>query len=823
MTAEPPAGADDVVQHLSWVRRLALALVRDPDLADDLAQQAATDWMGSSGGWTARRGGLRAWLAKAARSLAIDRGRAERARRRREGEVAAASQPVERPDEVAARLEQQRRVVLMVQQLPEPYRTTIVHRYLDEWPTAAIAGRMGVPEATVRKRIERGLGLLRERLDGPSGGNARRWCLGLLEPSLRRQVEFGSAGGGLSAVGLGVGIMGSKALAGSVAAVVAAGLAVWFWIGSGELDAPVEAGGRGVVVPAAVAAAREEAVRAAVPAPGSPPRGAEDAASAPLRVHGFLFVDGEHRAPRDLKIQANYDTGDIHWDVAAATWSVDLAALAARGVGTAAMREGATTLWITSSTTVPAQVPIPAELLDAGGVFDLHLTGGRTLALQFLDEQTRAPLPDLAFAVRRTLELSRGAGRVFSRGDESVHRTDAGGRALVQGIPELGQVSVVVDFVPRERQLLMRGGQVATVHWPAQPVWSMPLDATLPKQLEATLFVSAPLGDAVANGQVPAWAIEPGSPPTSVRVVMRERAKVGTDASGLGERYVLPVDGQGGFQLVAGAPSRHVVWLERASDGNPLSLPTEVGFERAGPQPAIVFTPLAVSRLALRCDNVPATGVLEIVGEDGVGAGQPQRHACAGKPFTVEVPAAAGTSLRFSLFDAGSADRKTAWTRRVVVDAGTPRELVLDLAGSWRSIELRAEGLDVATLRALALHPCRAGRVVQDERIVAVCDGGGATASVHVAPGQWLCMAEVDGALRILGVVDVPAGTAGRLVLSPRLVRLPADPLRPAFRLDAVDGVSLFDLPERQRTVQVPADATDVLVPAGAVPVRLPQ
>ncbi len=59
----------------------------------------------------------------------------------------------------------QRRVLDAVRELPEPYRSTIVHRYLDELSREEIAERLGIPLETVRTRLRRALRLLRERLD----------------------------------------------------------------------------------------------------------------------------------------------------------------------------------------------------------------------------------------------------------------------------------------------------------------------------------------------------------------------------------------------------------------------------------------------------------------------------------------------------------------------------------------------------------------------------------------------------------------------------------------------------------------------------------
>lgn len=824
MTAERPSPADDdLARHLPFVRRLALALVRHPAQADDLAQDAAAAWLAQRDGWQVRAGGLRGWLARAVRSLAIDRGRAERARRALEGalaETGSGESLVERPDELLARLERQRQVVAAVQQLPEPYRATIVSRYLDELPYEAIAGRTGVPAATVRKRCERGLALLRERLDGADGGRSGAFGLLLLEPHLRRQVAAQAATVGVAGVVQGASIMGSKALVGVAAVVVAVACGVWFWTNEDDSSMGIEVGGRGVVVSAAVAAVREAAApqREAVVTPAT--KGALPGTT--LRVHGLVFVDGERRAPEGLAIESRStiegiftrvgEAEALHWDAPTASWSITLPEVGAP-----------TSLWITSAATVPAQVPVPAELLEHGGVLDLYLASGRTLALQFLDEGTRAPLAGLEFEVDRSLEIRRFRGGIESRSGQSRHRTDAEGRAVIAGIPDRGHVSVLVDFVRRRRHLLMRDGHPMQADWPARPCWSIALSPDLPPQLEGIVLASVPLGDARATGQVPAWAVPQGAGPAAVRVVTRERAKVGTDASGLGDRYVLPLDAQGGFELVAGAPSQHVVWLQRASDGTALSTVTELAFDRAGPQPAIVFSPLVQRMLAVRCDQVPIEGVLEVVTVGGVGAGQPLRHACAGQPLSFEVQVVEGTSLQFRLLAGKGEDRKAAWSRLVRIDATTQRELRLDLAGSWRSLELRVEGGEPMALRAIGMMRCRAGRVVTDERIVVPCEGDRSAAAVFVPAGQWCFFAETAAGVTGWGIVDVPTAANGPLVLVARQLPLAAAGLRPAARIDSIDGVSLQDLPERVRTVPVPATGDTVLVPLGAEVAPIPR
>ncbi len=174
---------------------------------------------------------------------------------------------------------------------------------------------MGVPEATVRKRIERGLALLRERLDREFGSKSNAWAIALLEPGLR------------TAVLKGVGIMSLKWIAAAGAVALLAGVA-WYARGSSASGEGEAVGGTGVVVPLDIAAAREKpalpdatrlenAEEAQRTAAGTTPA---PAATAPS-IHGFLFVDDEHRAPQDLSMVAKLNTGSkLHFDTALATW-----------------------------------------------------------------------------------------------------------------------------------------------------------------------------------------------------------------------------------------------------------------------------------------------------------------------------------------------------------------------------------------------------------------------------------------------------------------------------------------------------------------------
>lgn len=172
----PPADDDAWTAHLAAARRLARHLVRDD--GDDVAQEAAQiAWArpASAGrpAWP--------WLAGIVRNVA-------RARRRREARrpvvEAHAARPPATPDDVAAtvaRAEQHRQAIDAVLALSEPYRSTLILRFLYDLAPDEVARRQGVPLETVRTRVRRGLELVRTRLDAQHGGARQKWML-LLAP-----------------------------------------------------------------------------------------------------------------------------------------------------------------------------------------------------------------------------------------------------------------------------------------------------------------------------------------------------------------------------------------------------------------------------------------------------------------------------------------------------------------------------------------------------------------------------------------------------------------------------------------------------------------
>jgi RNA polymerase sigma factor (sigma-70 family) len=165
--------------HSEWLRRLARRLVHDAALAEDVAQETLLVALERAPA-AASEDGLRAWLHNVARNLARlqRRGDGRRAARERaHGDAARAHAPA--AADVVARAAEQRRLIDAVLALDEPYRTAVLLAYEERLKPAEVARRTGVsPEAT-RKRISRGLALLRARLEPRGPEDRRDWLAGL--------------------------------------------------------------------------------------------------------------------------------------------------------------------------------------------------------------------------------------------------------------------------------------------------------------------------------------------------------------------------------------------------------------------------------------------------------------------------------------------------------------------------------------------------------------------------------------------------------------------------------------------------------------------
>ncbi len=170
--------------HETFVRRVARALTRDWNEAEDLVQETWAHALVQEPDPAA----LKPWLAATARGLMRNRRRGERRRRERERQ-SAIPESVSSPTELLA-LRQE--VVDAVLRLDEPFRTAVTLAYAEGLSPAEIAARERIPPGTARSRLHRAHAQL-ERDLGTREDRGRRYAL-LAGPGV-----LARAGGGLSA------------------------------------------------------------------------------------------------------------------------------------------------------------------------------------------------------------------------------------------------------------------------------------------------------------------------------------------------------------------------------------------------------------------------------------------------------------------------------------------------------------------------------------------------------------------------------------------------------------------------------------------------
>lgn len=189
MKAREAANLENLLHHAGWLRRLAVALVKDPDVAEDIVQETLVSaWQNPT------ESGERPWLARVARNLAINRWRSSHRRQQRElGSTLAHADPVASPEKLIGNAEIHRALAEAVAELEEPFRQTVVRRYFDGSSSAEIARGLDIPEGTVRWRLKEGIERLRRHLDARHGQSREGWVAALL-PLLPRPPSPGSLG-----------------------------------------------------------------------------------------------------------------------------------------------------------------------------------------------------------------------------------------------------------------------------------------------------------------------------------------------------------------------------------------------------------------------------------------------------------------------------------------------------------------------------------------------------------------------------------------------------------------------------------------------------
>ena len=184
-----PLPAHAVLQeHAAGIRSLALRLLRDPGLADDVVQDT---WLASRESPPSSNDNPRGWLYAVSKNLA--RKRLQRESRRTERErCVAKGERIPSTLELSERMETKRRLLDALDALREPYRSTLIVRYFDDRKPREIAAAQNTPVATVKSRLYRGLSELRMALDDSHDGDRRAWALPLVSMATTRPV--GSSG-----------------------------------------------------------------------------------------------------------------------------------------------------------------------------------------------------------------------------------------------------------------------------------------------------------------------------------------------------------------------------------------------------------------------------------------------------------------------------------------------------------------------------------------------------------------------------------------------------------------------------------------------------
>ena len=140
-----------VDRYAAQARRVARAVLGDPDDADDAAQDGFLSALVKLGQYDARRP-FGPWLMRIVANAATDRRRRRNVRRAEPLDPALVGGGP-RPDAAAVRSELNDRLRAALGELPERRRTAVVLFDVEGYSHAEIAGMLGIPEGTVRSEV----------------------------------------------------------------------------------------------------------------------------------------------------------------------------------------------------------------------------------------------------------------------------------------------------------------------------------------------------------------------------------------------------------------------------------------------------------------------------------------------------------------------------------------------------------------------------------------------------------------------------------------------------------------------------------------------
>ncbi len=158
-------------RHAPTAKALALRIVRQTNLAEEIVQDAFLAVWKNPDGYDEQRGSVRSWLMGTVHHRAVDLVRREEAyRRRAEDSIAAAGdEQADHADEVAVRLDRPAENLAVqpaLADLPAGQRQVLEMMYFDGLSQSRIAERTGLPLGTVKSRTLLAMRRLRTALGG---------------------------------------------------------------------------------------------------------------------------------------------------------------------------------------------------------------------------------------------------------------------------------------------------------------------------------------------------------------------------------------------------------------------------------------------------------------------------------------------------------------------------------------------------------------------------------------------------------------------------------------------------------------------------------
>jgi len=166
---EGDAVAELYDRHARSIYSLALRILHEPAEAEDVVQEVFSQAWRQASSYNPSRGAVAAWLLTLARSRAIDRLRARRARPHGSSDERAAGNILDAAPLVDAQVlsaEQIDRLRAALDELPVLQRAAIELAYFEGFTHAKIAERLEQPLGTVKTRIRLALIKLRDVLAG---------------------------------------------------------------------------------------------------------------------------------------------------------------------------------------------------------------------------------------------------------------------------------------------------------------------------------------------------------------------------------------------------------------------------------------------------------------------------------------------------------------------------------------------------------------------------------------------------------------------------------------------------------------------------------